>query len=176
MSSKIASTLFRQISTIGLTVLVFGPAANPALAAPGTLSQAPLYVGSNIEPNVVFLNDDSGSMGFTVMTPGDSGYMWVNEGTSRDYYYMFTHPLADGQRYTEGGYARVAPTPEGIAASSTVGNTSTRKAIAETSGLWRAWNHNHNKIYYNPNITYTPWVGVDKNGNKFGNASPLRHV
>ncbi len=181
--NKIACTLFRYASAASMTMLVFGPAANPALAAPGALSQIPLYVGSNVEPNVVFLNDDSGSMGFTVMTPADSGYMWVNEGegTNREYYYMFTHPrtstATNDQRYTEGSpaRARVAPTEEAIASHTNVSaNATTRTEIAEASGIWRAWNHNYNKVYYNPNIAYTPWVGVNKNGNGFTNANPTQ--
>lgn len=178
--NKVASTLCRHAASVALTVLVFGPAANPALAAPGTLAQMPLYVGSNVEPNVVFLNDDSGSMGFTVMTPADSGYLWVNEGTNREYYYMFTHPRSSStatndQRYEEGGYARVVPTEEGLAASTTVHATkATRESIAKASGVWRAWNHNYNKVYYNPNIRYIPWVGVNKSGSAFANADPAK--
>jgi type IV pilus assembly protein PilY1 len=178
---KHSSTPIRCIFTAGLTALVLGPAANPALAAPGALSQAPLYVGSNVEPNVVFLNDDSGSMGFTVMTPGDSGYMWVNEDQASQYYYMYTHPrtstATNGQRYTDGSTprARVVPTEESLASSTTVdSNKSTREAIASSSGVWRAWNHNYNKIYYNPNITYTPWVGVNKSGIRFSNVDPTK--
>ncbi|MEJ2116121.1 MAG: hypothetical protein P8X88_08800, partial [Gammaproteobacteria bacterium] len=35
-------------------------------------------------------------------------------------------------------------------------------------GVWRTWNHNYNRVYYNPNITYVPWKGLDKNGNIYG--------
>ncbi|MBL1260538.1 MAG: hypothetical protein COB33_008405 [Thiotrichaceae bacterium] len=37
-------------------------------AAPGTLDQTPLYVGPAVEPNIVILSDDSGSMGWEIMS------------------------------------------------------------------------------------------------------------
>ena len=37
------------------------------LAAPGTLSQDPLFVGTNVQPNILFVVDDSGSMGSDVL-------------------------------------------------------------------------------------------------------------
>ena len=89
------SSLRRLVSAAGLTVLVLGPAANPALAAPGTISQIPLYVGPNVEPNVVFLNDDSGSMEFALMTPEDSGELNI-----RGQRYLYTHPVRTGTNNT----------------------------------------------------------------------------
>lgn len=176
--SFFTSKLRRFASAAGMTVLVFGPAASPALAAPGTISQIPLYVGPNVEPNVVFLNDDSGSMEFSIMTPEDSGYIWV-----RNQQYVYTHPVRvsgsnnsawRGQTYgysssggmsTYTGQPRVAPTLEALEYCFSTLNESER-------GVWRAWNHEYNKLYYNPNITYKPWVGLDKNGNPYGDADP----
>lgn len=171
--NKIASTLFRYASATSLTVLVFGPAANPALAAPGILSQLPLYVGSNVEPNVVFLNDDSGSMGYTVMAPEEQGYVFVNKGESgREFSYRFTHPrntttATNDQRYMDSSRQLVVPTEKGIASV-------TDEATAMRSGVWRTWNHNYNKLYYNPSFRYTPWIGMDKNGSAFANADPAK--
>jgi type IV pilus assembly protein PilY1 len=171
--NKIASTLFRYASATSLTVLVFGPAANPALAAPGILSQIPLYVGSNVEPNVVFINDDSGSMGYTVMAPEEQGYVFVNKGESgREFSYRFTHwrnttTATNDQRYTDNSRQLVVPTEKGIASV-------TDEDTARRSGVWRTWNHNYNKLYYNPGFRYTPWVGMDKNGNAFSNVDPAK--
>lgn len=172
------SKLRRFVSAVGLTALVFGPAASPALAAPGTISQIPLYVGPNVEPNVVFLNDDSGSMEFSVMTPEDSGYLWL-----RSQQYLYTHPLRvsgsgnaawRGQTYgysnsgnlsTYTGQARVVPTLEALEYCFTTLNEAER-------GVWRAWNHDYNKLYYNPEIRYEPWIGVDKDGAAYGKVNP----
>lgn len=126
----IVSKLRRFVSAAGLSVLVFGPAASPALAAPGTMSQIPLYVGPNVEPNVVFLNDDSGSMEFSIMSPEDGGYMWLGPSNSQEEY-LYTHPVRTGtnnagwrgQSYGYGtngslstfsGQPRVVPPPEAM--------------------------------------------------------------
>ncbi|MEE8428743.1 MAG: hypothetical protein V3S33_04500, partial [Gammaproteobacteria bacterium] len=39
-----------------------------AVAAPGNLSNVPLYLGTSAEPNIFFTIDDSGSMDWEVMT------------------------------------------------------------------------------------------------------------
>ncbi len=173
----------RKFSATGLVMLAFLPGISETLAAPGTLSNVPLYVGPNVEPNVVFLNDDSGSMEFSVMTPEDGGYMWLGPNGDEEEY-LYTHPVriegstsnADwrGQSYSYGGsgslstfsgQARVLPPLQAIEYCF---NTLT----TQEKGAWRAWNHNYNKLYYNPEITYTPWVGVNKNGAPYGNATP----
>ena len=176
------STLRHFASAAGLTMLVFGPAANPALAAPGAIAQIPLYVGPSVEPNVVFLNDDSGSMEFSLMTPEDGGGMALNGQR-----YLYVHPVRNegsstnnastwrGQSYGYGnngalqtftGTPRVVPPLEAL--EYCFGNVLTNNE----RGVWRAWNHNYNTIYYNPAITYKPWVGVNKNGVAYANSNP----
>lgn len=171
-------SFLRKLSATGMIILTFLPGISETLAAPGTLSNVPLYVGPNVEPNVVFLNDDSGSMEFSVMTPEDSGYMWLGPNGSEEEY-LYTHPVRDGsdwrgQSYsytgsgtlsTLSGQARVLPP---LQAMEYCFNTLT----TQEQGAWRAWNHNYNKMYYNPDVTYKPWVGVNKNGAPYGNATP----
>ena len=41
------------------------------------------------------------------------------------------------------------PTPEFLAAN----------GVSDDGGAWRAWNSDYNKIYYNPDVEYTPWGG-----------------
>lgn len=172
--NHIKPVLRRYLSVAGLTALIFLPATTQVLAAPGTLAQVPLYVGPNVEPNVVFLNDDSGSMEFTIMAPEDGGAMWLG---GEDYFY--THPTRSGsnwrgQNYSysgsgtlsvNNGQARVVPTVEAL-------NYCFGAATTNALGVWRAWNHNYNKVYYNPTIRYTPWVGVNINGAAYGNINP----
>ncbi|MFA7605487.1 MAG: PilC/PilY family type IV pilus protein [Rhodocyclaceae bacterium] len=76
--------------------------ALPLLAQAGVeIDQTPLTVGKPLEPNIWFILDDSGSMGYTYM-------------------------------------------PDGLS----------------TNGITRRF-HMRNTIYYNPAITYTPWVNAD---------------
>jgi len=44
-----------------LAILLAWATSGIAQAAPGTLSQVPLYLNTTVEPNIVFLADDSGS-------------------------------------------------------------------------------------------------------------------
>jgi type IV pilus assembly protein PilY1 len=169
-----------------LVGLIFGPAANPAHAAPGAISQVPLYVGPSVEPNVMFVADDSGSMEFTIMAPEDDGAMWLGSGSSkRSYYYNLPTKKITGttfstctswcmQSYTwNGGYtyqsgtALIVPTVEALDSLS-----GWSLSEAEATGVWRAWNYQYNKLYYNPSVRYTPWPGVNKNGTAYTNASP----
>jgi type IV pilus assembly protein PilY1 len=149
-------------------------ATGSALAAPGTISQIPLYVGPNVEPNVTFVADDSGSMEFTILVPENDGAMWLG---GRAYYY--THPTTScdstswrTQNYTyktsytyQSGRALVVPTYEKLVA--VLGRTA-----ADASGVWRAWNAHYNTVYYDPAVTYTPWAGLNKSGVAYTNANP----
>ncbi len=179
MNHSKLSSLCRRAAVMGLAASTFLPSVGQVMAAPGDLSQIPLYVGPNVEPNVVFLNDDSGSMEFSVMTPEDGGNLWLNGEE-----YLYTHPLRvsgggnsawRGQSYSYtgsgtlqifSGQARVVPTQEAL------DYCFSNSLSTEERGAWRAWNHNYNALYYNPEITYRPWVGVNINGAAYGDANP----
>ncbi|MEM9404229.1 MAG: hypothetical protein AAGA44_17300, partial [Pseudomonadota bacterium] len=125
----------------------------PALsqAGPGTLADSPLFLTNPVEPNILFLVDDSGSMDWGLMTNENQGL--VNLGC--EYYY--TQPASDND------YTFIVPSEEALIAQG---------IAAPYDGVWRAWNPDYNKVYYDPTITYTPWPGTDKNGNAYTNVDP----
>lgn len=132
----------------GLSVFM---SANSAYAAPGTLATAPLFVTTAVEPNVFLTLDDSGSMNWEHMyATGTAGFVSSSGlplvGDSYRYYW---HP----DWYTD---STVMPPA-----------TYSHSDAAETwdDDMWVMRNHNANKLYYNPNTTYTPWPGVDSSGN-----------
>ena len=56
---------------------LFSPAA---MAAPGPLSDSPLFLSNSVEPNILFTLDDSGSMDWTyyyALPAADNDYGWV---------------------------------------------------------------------------------------------------
>ena len=55
-------------ATLALLSALLTWITQPIYAAPGTLANTPLFVGTSVEPNVMFLIDDSGSMEFESMT------------------------------------------------------------------------------------------------------------
>ena len=122
-----------------------------ALAAPGSISDVPLFLTSPVEPNILFLVDDSGSMDWGLMTEENDGIMSLR----CPYYYA--QPAADNDYYW------VVPTEEALAA---------RGFAPPYSGVWRAQNSDYNRLYYNPRITYVPWPGENGIGALYTNANP----
>lgn len=158
------------------------------------LSDTVLEVTTGVEPNVMILNDDSGSMGFGIMVPANpNGLFIMDDGVNYDFlFYGYAHPhpnltpaavdarvepavnrdflhITDmyttnsGDRYVEKppkDYG-TPPTAESLAAAGRV-----------DVGVWRAWNKDYNRVYYNPGFTYEPWAGKDKFGNDFTDINP----
>ena len=116
-------------------------------AAPGILSDSPLFLTNKAEPNIFFMTDDSGSMDWEITTDESSGYM-VYSGVS--WIYVF-----DESDNVNGNQFNI-PAQENV-------NTA-------ASGVWRARNHLYNKMYYNPKTNYTPWPGVDNGSVAFPEA------
>ncbi|NIA27698.1 MAG: hypothetical protein GWP02_06545 [Desulfobulbaceae bacterium] len=147
---KISSKSVRLLiaSFIG-TVALFGPLT--AVAAPGTLSDTPMFLTNPVEPNILFMVDDSGSMDWGLMTSERSGIM--NLGCA--YYYV--QPAADNDYYW------MVPTEAAL---------KVRGISAPYGGVWRGWSSAYNKLYYDPSVTYTPWPGENSAGSLYTNANP----
>ena len=109
------------------------------------LSQVPLELVIGPEPNVLIVNDDSGSMGWDILTDDSSGVYYFNSGRYLRYVSLAT-----------AGTSYVAASEE----SST------------NEGLWRLRNHVYNTVYYNPAIRYQPWRGLDGSLQEFADSDP----
>lgn len=159
--------LFRAARQLGIVVATALLVAAPArvLATPLDLSSAPLFVAATVQPNIFFLADDSGSMDWNLMTSESGGQMQLTGCTSRTYSYIF--PQADNNYAANSGNGRILPSQEAVDAAGNMPN-----AAAGNHGVWRARYSGYNKLYYNPDVTYTPWQGVDAAGVAFANATP----
>ncbi len=123
----------------------------------GTLPNAPLFLSTLVKPNIFFTLDDSGSMAFGITSdPGIGGF--ANQAGFEGL------PIIDGEirgnyenvwSYTFGDWTKTLPPSNGT-------------KVAWDAG-WIFRNHNANKLYYNPEVTYTPWVGGDP---AYANANP----
>ncbi len=122
-----------------------------AQAAPGTLSDSPLFLSNSVEPNILFMIDDSGSMDWGLMTVENSGIMTLG----CEYYYAQPAPDND--------FFWTVATEQALQAMG---------IAAPYGGVWRAWSSDYNRLYYDPSITYTPWPGEDINGNLYTDANP----
>ena len=150
MTETTFSKRIRLLSaTSAATLAMIGPVT--AQAAPGTLSDAPLFLTNPVEPNIMFLLDDSGSMDWGLMTEEDNGVMWLGCR------YELAVPAADNNGYW------VVPTEDALIA----------QGIAPPyGGVWRAQNRDYNRLYYDPRLRYTPWPGEDVNGNLYTDVAP----
>ncbi len=135
-----------------LAMILMCAGSGIAQAAPGTLSQIPLYLNTTVEPNIVFLADDSGSMDWGLMTPEDDGVVWID---TLPYYYAI--PANDNSFFWT------------LASEEALLNMGVPHPA---DGVWRARNADYNKIYYNPAITYKPWKGVNINGDTYTDSPP----
>ncbi|MCA0902194.1 pilus assembly protein [Microbulbifer agarilyticus] len=104
------------------------------------MAQSPLFLSTGAPPNVMFVLDDSGSMHFEI-TPED-----YRRGTS----YIF--PRADGIYGSDDGDKDVP----------TVEDDDPFNALTRSPQF--------NKTYYNPAVTYKPWIKHD--GSLYPNATP----
>ena len=137
-----------------------GSYASIAAAGPLSLSNNALEIVTSVEPNIVLLTDDSGSMDWGLITDETEGAFYLDDDP-----YYYTHP--------DPGVTGLAP-PAINADYWTVPSAehlASEGLAAPQGGVWRAWNHNYNKIYYNPEVTYHPWKGVDTNGAVFTDVS-----
>ena len=119
------------------------------VADSGTLSQGPLELPIPALPNVFILLDDSEAMASDILTDQSEGYYAVGNLTKTWF-------------LPEDGTGRPS--------------YAVSEAKDSTSGLWRLRNKDYNKVYYNPEITYLPWVGLDNRGDNFTNSDPTAAI
>ena len=105
------------------------------------IAQKPLFLTSRVDPNIMFTLDDSGSMHWEHM-PDRTEFRFSN--------YMFPRPNG---LYGGDDYSNQVPSFE----DNNIYNYYGRSA-------------ENNGVFYNPDITYSPWMGAD--GNLMPNATP----
>jgi len=148
----------------GLTFLL--GSISTAQAAPGALTQSPLFLKTSVPPNVLFMSDDSGSMRAETMVNNPSGS------------FLGTQP--DGSNPDEAGSI-----PTRVINGTDCGAQSFySKIVTFVSGAgcgvpadeaWRPRNSTFNPLYYDPEKTYEPWDGVDSDNVPYDQA-PITHV
>lgn len=132
-----------KINLSAKLVFVIGILFGSAMAhAAIDISDSPLQTGSSVPPNIMFIIDDSGSMHFELL-PDEIIFSGAR--------YMF--PRAN-KVYGSSDYSNYVPTVK----DGEPYNAFTRSP-------------QNNKSYYDPAITYKPWVSSD--GTAFNNASPV---
>ncbi len=167
---KIQSILQSQCLSLTLLVAI----NSPTHAAPGDISDTPLFTSNNAQPNVFFEVDDSGSMDWEFLNVNhwhrctydwidNNCVFWVTEGTPVLPIGTPVVPGTVGWAYfgyiydnTDNAYTNVCvPSLAGDAA--TIGSCPITTATYD----WRNLSSSFNVIYYNPDSTYEPWENGD---------------
>jgi len=110
----------------GLSGALLLSVSHSLCAAPGTLASSPLFLSTNVQPNIFFMVDDSGSMDWEVLLSNAARTQHNNAPDSGNLDF----------------------TPD---------NSSEELELC----------YAYNVLAYNPNRSYTPWRGVDSNGNAY---------
>jgi type IV pilus assembly protein PilY1 len=183
------STMNRRLSTLCVSATVAALTAfsgSSALADPLDLSDTPLFLSTGVQPNLIMAIDDSSSMDFEVLLPGNDGSAWWRTRTASG-----TCSDASGRSFVgcaanTTGTADVPETgrlnfnnsgnadatwkkypylfPNGCDG----GNSSFRRrscdsendhfAIPPLNAFGWARSPEQNKAYFDPNVVYQPWT------------------
>ncbi len=146
---------------------------NTAFAAPGKLSDTPLFVTTTVEPNIFFTLDDSGSMDWEAIIPDTGLFARYNNGVTQfnGDWQAYLHPGWSNYKYY--AYSSYNNYDRNIIPPAAYSNTSTSTLI---QSFWVMQNHNYNTLYYNPLTEYKPWKGVDSSGNPLYQPADPREV
>ncbi len=77
---------------LALSLVLAALAAPRAHAAPFDIAQVPIYLGGVIEPNLMYIHDDSGSMGWAYLPDTISGTSTTKRGTSSAFNRQYYNP------------------------------------------------------------------------------------
>jgi len=119
--------------------------ALPCLAAPGEIARAPVTEATGVQPNILFILDDSGSMAWE-----DT----LNKGVEHWGYQPASSVLGNSGVYSINAGVVSHRTQNTIA-----------RAIGSCNGF--------NVLAYDPELTYTPWAGKDRFGVEYADATLL---
>lgn len=174
---RIARPDFARLSLFILGLLA-GVAPFAAGATQLSLSNSPLFLSTPVPSNIFFLLDDSGSMDWNMMSEegGDGVMTLTNAGKSHDYTYLFGKSAnglnnnSDNLFSATSTLGGILPTEEAVLAANA--GTPSWPMPADAFGVWRGRYAGYNHMYYNPEVTYKPWEGVDSAGAPFADANP----
>lgn len=156
---KIMNAFIKKLSLVSAVTLLTLTTAQNSFAELGELSDTPLFVSLAVEPNIHLTLDDSGSMDWEVMLQEENNFFSVNGGapTVDGYRRLYWNPDWTNYMYQSDAWwlndSAVIPPAEV--------NFGTRWS----NNLWALRTHHVNTLYYNPEITYTPWPGNDASNN-----------
>jgi type IV pilus assembly protein PilY1 len=164
------------LSVLVVYLWMFAPLPT-SLAARLDLSDSPLFLELKVEPNIFFVIDDSGSMDWEIVSKdtANDGRLTGTQpnGTSPSGSGSVRHRDSDNNGTVDCGFGINGQSfygyIYGVEFSENSYSDDSRDCNTADDQEWRFRNSDFNPLYFNPARTYTPWPGVDANGNLFGN-------
>lgn len=127
----------------------------------GTLAQAPLNTQVQVPPAFMMAIDDSGSMTFHNQFPGADGKAcWNRDSSGEPRSFFYTSGTNSGQLRTSGGTCSFAYS-YGASPRLRDDNSNNWLGIPPVDTFGFARSHEFNPAYFNPNLTYAPWLNSD---------------
>jgi type IV pilus assembly protein PilY1 len=185
----------QRITTTAASAFVLVMTVLPAEAAPLGISDVPLFLSASVKPNLMMAIDDSGSMDFELLLPGNDGSAWWRGTSSGNCSALidnnsFVGCIADGTTDQPGAgrlnfnnagnantswkkFAYLFPNGSGGITSDrrrSGDGTNDHYAIPPIPAFAWARSSDHNKAYFDPTTVYTPWP--NGGGFTFTNATP----
>lgn len=149
MTSKVARAVCLAVA--------YSMLAPPAWAAVD-ISQVPIDGMSNVKPNVIFVMDDSGSMDTEMLHPTNDGALWWDTGLSSAWSAAGVPNFNTSGTTSSSVYKYGHLFPNGCSSSTkTYCEASGIDAIPPTAQFATLRSPTYNTLYYNTNVTYTPW-------------------
>ena len=144
-------------------------------AAALSLDQVPLFTQNSAKANLILAIDDSGSMDSEVLFPTNDGALWWQ--TAKDSFVESGAVVFNTSGSANSSWKKYTYLfPNGTGSGKRVYSDSTHNhyAIPPLPQFWFARSITYNKMYYNPDVTYLPWVnnGSDTYGNITETSAP----
>src|SRR5262245_60712241 len=166
--------------TIGIAVVIAGQSRATTL----DIADVPLFLQTGVQPNLIMAIDDSGSMDFEVLLPGNDGSAWwrtlnasgnCTAATGRSFVGCIADgatdvPAAGRLNFNNGGNSSdtwrkyTYLFPNGLNSNNdswqrrSGDNTNDHLAIPPLPDYAWARAHEYNAAFFNPGATYEPWI------------------
>ncbi|MFN3842688.1 MAG: pilus assembly protein [Rehaibacterium terrae] len=154
-----------RIRRIAFAVGLAGLVATAGTSA--QVAQVPLTLTTSVKPNIMLVLDDSGSMDWEMLFPTSEGVLYWDTGTRSffDAQGGYVNTLDSARAYTY-----LFPNGSGAGNKAYANSHPWSKALPPRPEFAFARSPDYNGMYYDPRLTYSPWVSVGSHS--FGPANP----
>lgn len=163
-------TIHPLMSRLGIAFAIAGLSFSSAARA--DLANIPLSVANSVEPNLMLVLDDSGSMDWEMLFKTDTGQLSFQVSSDSN------GTLVDGSgRLRVSGnidYSYLFPNGTGSGNKVYAYNSTNGRALPPRPELAFARSSDYNGQYYDPMMTYRPWVKAD--GTYYPDATPTSAI